>query len=287
MLQPISQLEAAMRDTLLTKATGSAFDDLCRLYGIPRISTFSESAWRAGMLATTLGARGTRSAVHAFVEGILRDYAEPFVATVDPAAPQRLDYVSGGGGAGFEARHVGRLLRIASSLGSRLYWTAGPTFVGAPGAPSAYLTLAPVRTGHFDGADWSVLGGVEQVEVSVLAFVWRTPTPGPGLVWPDACVYELLIGEGVAAAAPGTYMQTSGARTAGEPYGGIVLNGVTTPGALIPPAVEVEPNAQPGPPHPIYLTDGTIPEVSDILEVLLAAGVIPRVLAVDWRAGRI
>lgn len=204
--QVFAQAEQGLRDTLTTKATGWAFDDLARWHGFPRIPTFGIEPWRAALHAIAYGPRGVPGTLQAVLEGMFADAAVDYACTVNPAAPQTLTWVSGGTDGGFTKCLVGRLWRIETSLGSGIYWSIGPTFNAGP-ATLGTLTLCRVATASWKGADWSTLPGVESVTAKLLPFLVKEATPGPEAPADTGspCIVDLLFS--TSDETPPTYMQ--------------------------------------------------------------------------------
>lgn len=191
MLTPLPATELALRDTLITRAKGTVFDDLCRMYGLARPAFIDEKYWREALRAVLYGPRGTRGNLHVFLEEALRQYTVTYHCSVAPANPQRLTYLSGGTAGGFEAADVNRLLRITYSRGSFLVRSVGPSFVGGP-AVSPFLELCSVSTGYWSGVSF---GTSEDVLVELLPFVWAD-TDAEFYLWADIGTFT-----------PPTYMQ--------------------------------------------------------------------------------
>lgn len=295
---PFSQIEIARRDTLLSKAEGSAFDSLAKLYGIPRLAAFKIKAWRKGALQVAFGARGTLGTTHAFLEGIFSESEKDltFQVRLYKAQPQLVGYVSGGPFGGFKKQHVGRFIRIDSSLGSLLHWTKGPSFVNGGPLQSA-LTLVPFRSAYWAAADYSKIADADLDEgqiyqtatATILPFDYSEASPGPvqkhvagkwydtKLTYPGyPCKFRLFLDQSIATV-PGSYFQSSGAALPdGVPYGGQLPASAAVKGdnfALFSPDAN-DPAVKPGRgPFPIYLGGDNIPGIADTLDLLLPAGV--------------
>jgi hypothetical protein len=223
MLRALNDIQTALRDTLLTKAQGSALTRLSSFYGFRRPLVFSEDSWRDALRAAVYGARGSLGCTHQFVEAIYKDSIRSYEVVVSEADPHVVTFSSGPAGeTDFQCEHVTRLVRIRfipkSALPvdpalflddpferipwrSRLFWTVGPAVVGAG---SSTLELAPYDSSYFDGCNWA--GGANSIDtvtepasavayMDLLPFFYSEPTPGtddtlvPGVT--DACVFKL------------------------------------------------------------------------------------------------
>lgn len=191
MLTPLPATEQALRDTLVSRAKGEAFDSLCRMYGLERPALIEEESWRAALRAVLYGPRGVRGNLHIFLEHALRQFNVSYQCTVSPANPQRLTWVSGGGAGGFTAAEVNRLWRVTYSRGSTLVRSVGPAFVGGPAVGST-LELCKFSTGYWSGI---AFGDAETVTAELLPFVWAD-TGAEFFLWAD-----------LESAVPPTYMQ--------------------------------------------------------------------------------
>lgn len=280
MLQPYSQAELALRDTLITKAETWAFDALAYLHGVNRPASFSRSTWRNVLLAAAYGYRGTWSNFWAVIREAYEPSGTSVVVSRNPAAPQTLTYVSGLGGGGFACDHANRLIKIDD----KIYWSTGPQ-IGA--GVSATLTLAEVGTSYWAGADWSSLSAPDQVTALVLPVLPVEPTPGPVLTASGdqvdtltsgsgtGCLVRLLLSEGFSP--PGTYLidPAGAAKPGGQPFGGHMMD-------LFDPATP-ESGDQTDGPYPIYLVDGSsVDSLVRYFDPLLAAGVSLKPEIVDF-----
>lgn len=171
MLTPLSQTNLALRDTVLTRASGDQLRRLSKLWGVPMPTGWDEDSWREGVNAVGLGPRGTIGASFAFLEGIFQYVEEVIEVTQAAANPQRLTATAGAGT--FTDDHIGRLVRI----GAELFYTVGPADVAADGG--ARVELAPIGNPYWDAANWSAFAATATVNATFLAFMICEPTPGP------------------------------------------------------------------------------------------------------------
>lgn len=180
MLTPLPATELALRDTLIHRAKGPAFETLCRMYHLPRPGAIDEEFWREALRAVLYGHRGTRGNLHAFLEAALEQFNTTYHCTVSPANPQRITWTSGGSDGGFTAVQVNRLFRVTYSRGSFVYKSVSPDFNAGP-AVLGYLELCPFSTGYWSRPNFL---DVEDVLVELLPFVW-SDTGAVFYLWAD------------------------------------------------------------------------------------------------------
>jgi hypothetical protein len=263
----LSQTEKALRDTVITKASGEWLTRLSRVYGIPRPVAIPEDDWRAALKAAALGPRGTPGVTFDFLQGVLQTYQLEVACTVDPAQPQRLTAASG---TPFTQAHVGTFVRIQLEGEDEdvwpVYWISGPADIATSGG--VWVELVRQSTGQWTGANWVSLSGVTNATAQVLAFTLREPTPGtddPASKITAAVQTWLVIVNLLAAVAlgtPPTYLITPAgdARPVGEPYGGHTQED------------EFEGGSQVTGPYPPYLTGTSFGGVSTAFDLILVAG---------------
>ena len=290
---PISQLRAAWNQTLVNYASGADLDALAALYGLPRPSYISRTAWRRALEAAALGYRGSPNCTQFFLEGALSDYATTLSVVLDPSRPLRL-YSPG---AEFTQSLVGRLVRIA---GRGLFFVEGPEDVTATVGPNEILTLAPIATAYWDAPDWTSLASPITVEAEFLAFYLKEDQAGAGsdigdvsgtltvMVWPDviegvAPTFLLPYGSDLGPLNPADYPTVvSGAveyapipgpppdpRPPGEPKGGIMLENAAANGNPLTPSTG---------PFPLFLASSTV--FSEL--VLAAANLLPAPIKIQF-----
>jgi len=204
MLTPLSQTQRALRDTVLTRASGNQLRRLAKLWGVPMPGGWDEDSWREGTNAVGMGPRGTPGSTFAFLEGIFQYAEQVYEVTVDPANPQRLTATAGAGT--FDDDHVGRFVRIVGGGVTGLYWTVSPADVVADGG--AKVELAKIGTSYWDGADWGALAAAVTLNATFLTFRLAEATPGPETpaTLGAAAVLEVSLVEGTSLVPP-TYMQ--------------------------------------------------------------------------------
>jgi hypothetical protein len=305
MLQPISQTERALRDTLIPKAEGLALDRLATFYDLDRPDPFTDSAWRRALRAVVKGPRGTLGCTHDFIEALYAGSATEWGVTLAVASPKIVTWASGPA-ADFGCEHVGRFARIkyipATAAGfddtvpqaewpwvEELFYTTGPDFSGGP--TSSTLELAPYNSGYWKGCDWAT--GPTAVDpahldatMTLLAFVYLEPTPGPLTDDPDetvtapygaTCEFQLYVDADLFSA-PVTYLLDDTAVPgidrdvvdAAMPDQGHIMDEYNLDEVVPTPPTAGDQGA--AGPRPIYLA-GVDDTVANLLDPLLAAGV--------------
>ena len=161
-------VEAALRDTLVHRAEGTALDRLGRLFGLPRPSVILESSWRLALKAAAYGPRHTPGCIRDFLRGALTQWDTVVSVRQSAAAPQRITALSG---TPFTQEHVGRDVVIDGVT----YRVIGPATVGG-----TYLELAPMTTFEFARADWSAFPAIATTTATILPFRLEEPSPNPG-----------------------------------------------------------------------------------------------------------
>lgn len=285
MLQPLSQLDRAFRDTQVHRADGLALRDISGLLGLPQPSSIAEKHWRGALRAGAYAPRATQGTVFAFFERLLEGRQDDFVVSVAPGTPTTLTWVSGGAG-GFTRHHVGRLVRLRSSLGEHVLWTTGPDFVANPNAVLGTLTVAPVGTALWAASPLAGLSGAEQATATVLPLLPIVSTPGPlyaagvptGTSGGKAAALLLLV-KGVGGVPPSYLQPSAAARPAGQPFGGHLQPDAVADGN---PNMALAPGPAAGLPHGMYLADDAQAELTSVLARLLASGIRGTVRATDF-----
>ena len=253
MIKSLSSADEALSDTLVSRAVGESFDQLCRWYGIPRFVAIDEAYWRKALLSVLFAPRGTISTTLAFLEALFDHWAVPsftYTVSFDPNTPHTAARVDGP--PGFYCAHVGRLVRVESpSLGSYLRWSTSSVTGALGGFAGGSLTFTPQGTAYWKGSGWGGLSASEQGTVKILPFIVRETSP---------CLVEVLVDQDLWSVPP-TYMQESGqARPANQPLGGHIVD-TTTAGDTVTG------------PHPPYLPgDEAFGELKKLLDLLLPAG---------------
>lgn len=246
MLQPISQIEAAFRDTLITKAEGTAFDRLARMWGWPRMGGITVAAWRKGLRSVALGPRGTPGAVHGAIDGALSGGVVTFTVDLAVANPDRITVTAGGP---FTADHVGRLVRVAGQL---YYSTA---------FDPAFLTLATTSTSLWAGAAWAA--NASGLTAEVLPYIYHDGA-APG---------ELhLFAGALGTTTPPTYLLDNGDAHPGAPR---PMGGHLAPSQFVADDPSVGP-------WPLYLTGDALLDLAAHIKLLTAAGTHVRAWSADW-----
>lgn len=280
----LSQTDKAFRDTTISRSAGEWFRIVVDQFGIPRDGSISENAWRDAARTNAYGARGTYGATLAFVEAALQDFNIDVDVTVDPANPQRLTAATPGS---FTQQHIGRWVRVDGTL----YQIAGPSDITT--SSGNWVTLEAVPTTYWSGANFTAIASTT---ASILPFVIREPSPSPSQprYSGNACLVQVYIYDATLVTPP-TYLQPGAAAppapspVAGDPsYNGGSMDPVPNVSPLV--GAEARPAGQPfgghlmqdetvagdqtSGPFPIYLVgEDVFPEMRNVLDILLAAGV--------------
>ena len=203
MLQPLSQAEIALRDTLITKATGNQFDRLMSMFGFERPFSISREVWRHALRLVAYGYRGTLGCTWGAFELGLRqqpnlrtvvgklDVAQPHTF-IGATFPQNLD--------GFTCEWIGRFVRIRYSLMdefdelqyySKVLYTIAPHQIHDNGPYPQNIMFCDVDTGLWDveavdnplwlllDGDGNQVNGDVEVTLELLPFMYREPLNGP------------------------------------------------------------------------------------------------------------
>lgn len=159
-----SQAEEALRDTLVKKAEGDAFDRMATHHQFPWVKAISEGAWRGALAGMVYDARDTFPVFFATLTKALSDFIENFTdCKFVPAFPSGLLRESG-----WPTEYVNRYIRI----GSTIYYSTGVI-------PGDILLLSPYTTSYWTKADFVVTEPVEIPLVEVLPFLVWEPSVGP------------------------------------------------------------------------------------------------------------
>ena len=296
MLQPLSRVEEALRDTLAHKASGRALTRLGRLFGARRLENFIDGAWRRALRAVAYGARATPGTTGDFLEGAFSASNLEWSVTLDPAAPQNVTRVSGDVAA-FTCEHVGKLARVKllpasalpleTGLPARLWPRVSGLFlvealVSPVGGASQVIKLCPVDTAQWRRADWST--GAFEVSTNAL-YQGATLEILPWFPIDSASAAKVTVYlDGSIVTGPPTYLLDPAGvdRTsidANLPRGGIVMDEFNLDGDDPAPTPDGD---QINGPHPIYLTGEAQQRVSRIFDGLLASGVKGEIVTRDW-----
>ncbi len=268
-----SQLEEAWRDTLVHRAEGSAFDDLSRLYGIPRpTAEIPEYNWRGVLSQLAYGRRGTFQDTYVALQKAFAFLNEklPGTVTLNPWGMIL-------SGPTWENRHLNRLI----SVGGRIFFTKAIF-------ESVKMELAPISTLYWEG---SVLADTEEndalaavTEFEVLPFVIHERGPGrvidmtatgnpsgsDDFTKGEGCLVELIFFTSQESLIPKTWLQDPDYADEadiytkpGVPFGGQALLDETVIG-----------NPENTGPHPLYAYDSDpYRQASRIFSSTLAASV--------------
>ena len=319
MLIPFSQAEVAFRDTLITKAEGTALDVLGRMYGFPRLGIFQRKYYRRALREVVYGKRGTYRLLFKVLEHLFDQYSERrgvINVTLDPAFPHSLVYREGGAPT-FDCASVQRYVRVDSpTFGSKIYFSQG--IIGNR------LVLNPIDTPSIAGADWGTLAASEDATVKILGFMMRERHPGPphvdgfdlnGEPWhpvsnsqddvqfadetylsQQTCTIDLYI-DNFLWTTPPTYLQEDGTidrevAAPNQPWGGHLMSlydaanrvVIEYPASGVASEIHPEGGDQEYGPYPIYLdAEGRVAGAFiDLLDSLLASVVHLTAEIKDW-----
>ncbi len=263
-----SQSEEAWRDTLVHRAEGTAFDDLSRLYGIPRpTAEIPEYNWRGVLSQLAYGRRGTFQDTYVALQKAFAFLNEEVVVEIQYSSGIILV------GAALALSHQNRLVKI----GERIFFTqelAGAT-----------LRLVPIGSLYWDAGTEDAYNEIQgETVIQVLPFVVHERTPGRVVDFDlegdpvgsdefstgEGCLVELIFFVTQESLVPKTWLQDpdyaieADVYTAtGVPYGGQALTDETVIG-----------NPEGTGPHPLYAYDGDIyTSASRIFSSTLAASV--------------
>ena len=155
MQNPLAQTEVALNSTLLHKATGQAFDDLCQFLGIPRIRNWPIRLWRQAALFVAFNSRGSMATTYRFLLEALKDYRTPYQVTVLGSLSQRyrITWVSGGTSGGFVPGDLQKLWLIDGQI----YWSVTGDGTWSGGV-SPYLILSRFSSSYWSACDWRAAG---------------------------------------------------------------------------------------------------------------------------------
>jgi hypothetical protein len=195
MLQPISQAEQALRDTLITHAEGDYFDDLTALYGFEKPFSIQREVWRHALRLVAFGYRGTLGTTWgAFELGFrLAPEDRTWQGTIDPANPHTFTRTPGGGPSaldGFTCEWIGRYVRLRYSVDNlkggleyttKILYVEGPPYIPDAGPFPPTLFFANVPTGLWEVEDCSnpLITGPVTATLELLPHIFREPSPGP------------------------------------------------------------------------------------------------------------
>jgi hypothetical protein len=194
MLTPFSQVELALRDTLLHKAESWIQDAIAELYGVVRPPTLSRDDWRQVLRAVCYGHRGTLGTTWAMLELAFRGSRRTISGTIDSANPHEFERDgSAADNPEITCLWPGRLVRLRYSLQeptgdwrsvSKILYTANSGSIPAIGPYPSTLAFAEIATGHWTSEDCSdpLIGtGVSATAATVELLPWflREPQPGP------------------------------------------------------------------------------------------------------------
>lgn len=171
MYLPWSQSEEALRDTLVHKAEGDAFERIARFYGFTWPKFIAEGAWRGGLKTVAYNARDTFPVVFEALTQCLAGYIETFDDCYYPVG--FLTGISRAGG--WSEAYIGRYVRI----GTTIYYSTGIS--------GLKLLLSPYTTSYWTGIN-NTLNIVAQSSidlVEVLPFVVYERGNGPSYVDPN------------------------------------------------------------------------------------------------------
>ena len=262
MLQPLAKTEMCLRETLIHKASGDAFERLARFYNFPKPTGYPESSWRKALIAVVLASRGTPGSTFAALRGAF-SHTELDVAgcSINPATPHRLL-------GSFLCTHVGRYVEITLTPSGGAATTALFYVVGLDTNAGAYVDLAPIKTAKWRGANWAngpfAVNAPQNVSVKFLPFMQLEKTN---------CLYQLFLDTTVNAN-PTTYL------LAGSGVDRDTVDVDMPDQGHLMDLFSADPDHHAGSqsadgPRPIYLSGnaGSLVSVASMFDPLLSAGV--------------
>jgi|DEB0MinimDraft_6_1074348.scaffolds.fasta_scaffold30533_2 hypothetical protein len=247
----LTQTESARRDTLITRASDDALDELSAYYGLIRPSSYPYSAWRAFLETVIFQPRGTMSSLFNALSAILKPWTDQTSRTVDISATGEI---------------------VDASIDSTAY-------------AHRWIRIGEDRYQWVDSVD--VATNTAQLNVNACAYwsAWDTAENGVEVAW---LPFHFVEFDGVIKiyidldlmSVPPTYLQPAGAaRPAGQPYGGQLLNLLD-----LDPATLDYGNQTEGP-YPLYLRgDAASGILGDIFRYLIAGGVRVEIIGLSFGA---
>ncbi len=147
MITPISKLDEARNDTLITKAKGEALTRLSSFYGFDRPQYIKEENWRLALEAVVFGARGTLGILFDFVNKVFKEFSDFTTYEMSSNAPNRLVYSGNADVRNLEGRLCkinGKTHYIASIVGT----VGGTTFFRVADVDTSYFKAMPNLVGQ-------------------------------------------------------------------------------------------------------------------------------------------
>lgn len=273
MISAWSQLDAAIRDTLIHAAVGDAFRKIAKAFGFPQPGGIREGSWRRALLEVAFGRKGTKRTTFDVIRHAFRQYDELIEVEVDPADPYTLTFVSAEGLTAFSKNHVGRYFSTPYGV----LWTDGPVLCSGGPATSATVTVSPYAAADWVAPSWPFTT-TTRFTVRVLPFLLYETQPQPvdraiddGVFYDgENCRVDVYFLGDIVPSVPTTYLQAddSTSTPVGVPVGGELLDDAYTPGDPLGSG-----------PYPLYLvSDAAFESTRQQVQGTLAAGVELRFL---------
>ena len=159
-----SQSEEALRDTLVKKAEGPAFDRIATHHGFNWVKAISEGAWRGALAGMVYDARDTFPVFFATLTKALSDFIEVFDdCYFTPTSSTAIFRPSG-----WDPNYINRYIRINGVV----YYSVGRV-------PGDMLLLSSYATSYWAKPAFSVDEVTPITAVEVLPFLVWEPSVGP------------------------------------------------------------------------------------------------------------
>jgi len=276
MLDPLSHVEQAYRDTLIRCVEGyEQITNLSRLFGLNYPQGFVEDSWRKALRASAYARRGTIPQIFDFLSGFMHHHTRDIL--VEATSLNRLTSATNA----FADDDYGRLIRLLpedAANDPRPYaddWTGPVHYSIDVDSSGGYIDLAEISTTYWDAPSLTLN---QRYYARVYPFVFAEPTPGR--TEPSSSGSGYVVGHsqeqlacklilsvlGDISEVPATYMVASSgaARTdPNEPYGGHLQ-----PDELTEAGEGVTDH-----PYPPYIPGNTLADTAkESLDLLMAAG---------------
>lgn len=250
-----SNMEHALRDTLVSRAEGEALKKLGELWGFEWPTGISEAAFGDALNQAAYGRRGTPLCMFDILESALSDFNEPSVWVADSAWPNRLVRDPS---VPSDTRFSQRYIRVGDNV--HYIQRAELNQAIGPFASATVLHIAPIDHAWCQPIDNS-MAAMANVDAILLPFVIQCTQPwrilgsangpeGPG----ERCLWNVLLYLPGAYSFPWTYLIPTNLALPSDPttppnvpFGGQLVSD-TTSGHQIISSIDVGP-------HPIYLDD--------------------------------
>jgi hypothetical protein len=194
LLDGLSQLDKAMHDTLVHKASPTWLDLLSTMYGLPRVSAVESRYWRKALRAGNFAKRDSLGTIFSVCREALRGQDHTLPVKIRSGAPYD-SRVYKYDGAGFVPADLFRMWEIGGVV---YFCTGAATFSGGY---TEYLEMAPWPGATWAGCVWSNLSDPPPS----VSWYDTTATRLPFLLRGHSGKAELVLEE--SSNAPPTYLQ--------------------------------------------------------------------------------